>query len=250
MKDTERENESKEIMQFDKALEEYESGKYAGTEWCYIPDHDEDYRYVLWNKGENKEPEKTLIVVGVNPSKATPEELDRTVDKMFKIAQNNGYDSVMVLNLYPQRATDPEDMDEVKNDILYNENLKAFRWAFSKARDVWVAWGNIVNTRRYLQEAILDIFAGITYCGKNRGIEEAIRDWDRGLKKTGTRDLNWKKLGKITKKGHPRHPLYQKIDLELSYFDMDNYVDELKKRLVRKRAVKKRPAKKRVVKKI
>ena len=246
MKDSE--NEQKKIMPFDKALKEYESGKYAGSEWCYIPDHDENYRYVLWNKGENKEPKKTLIVVGVNPSKATPEELDRTVDTMFKIARNNGYDSVMVLNIYPQRATDPKNIDEVKNDILYNENLKAFRWAFSKACDVWVTWGNIVDTRRYLQEAILDIVTGIVDCGKNRGTEDVIRDWNIDPERT-TRNLKWKKIGELTKKGHPRHPLYQKIDLQFSDFNMDIYVEELKKRLIRKRATKKRQGKKSVVKK-
>ena len=52
--------------------------------WEYIGD-DEKVRYVLGQLGQNN-----LLVIGVNPSTATPGKPDKTIKKVMKITADNG----------------------------------------------------------------------------------------------------------------------------------------------------------------
>ena len=40
-------------------------------------------------------------------------------------------------------------------------------------------------------------------------------------------DAEWLCAGKISKKGHPHHPLYLKKDEEVRAFDIDAYLEKL-----------------------
>ena len=48
-----------------------------------------------------------------------------------RIALGNGYDSFIMFNVYAQRATKPDDMDDELNDALHRENMKAFEYILS-----------------------------------------------------------------------------------------------------------------------
>ena len=72
--------------------------------WEYIGD--DEVRYVLGQPGKNN-----LLVIGVNPSTATPDEPDPTIKKVMKITEDNGYDGWIMVNLYPQRSTNPKGME-------------------------------------------------------------------------------------------------------------------------------------------
>jgi hypothetical protein len=81
-------------------------------EWIYEKNYDNTARFVLGTKGNNP-----LVCFGVNPSIATPEQLDNTIRSIQRISFNNGFDSWIMLNIYPQRATKPNDL----HHIFYNE---------------------------------------------------------------------------------------------------------------------------------
>ena len=80
-------------------------------QWLYSNNANNTCRYVLGTSGS-----RPLICIGVNPSTAEPDNLDNTLKSVARIASQNGYDSWIMLNLYPQRATNPNDMDKIYNE--------------------------------------------------------------------------------------------------------------------------------------
>lgn len=70
-----------------------------------------DVRYVL---GEQFDTDKrnVLICIGINPSMAMPNFLDPTLRRVQDYAKRSGeYGAWYMLNVYPQRATNPNNMD-------------------------------------------------------------------------------------------------------------------------------------------
>ena len=167
--------------------------------WLYVPPFYEEYRYVLGTRGE-----RPLICVGLNPSTAAPGRLDNTLKSVQRVALHNGYDSFLMMNLYPQRATRPGDMDRAVSDFLHRENLKAFAYLLGRTRTVWAAWGAVVETRGYLRHCVKDFVALGTRLG-----------------------ARWVTAGRRSKAGHPHHPLYLRKDSLLEDFDAAGYVDSL-----------------------
>ena len=176
--------------------EEYDIGK-----WLYAPNFYSEYRYILGTRGE-----KPLICVGINPSTAKPGDLDNTLKSVERIALGNGFDSFIMFNVYAQRATNPDDMEEKCNHQLHRENMEAFCYALSlsNAPAVWAAWGTIIEKRDYLPQCLKDMLeAGERYGAK------------------------WYCAGAISKKGHPHHPLYLRKDEKLKTFDVSAYLQNL-----------------------
>ena len=83
------------------------AGEYAGGVWYYEPHTYQSYRYVLGRVGKHP-----LVCIGINPSTAQPGALDPTLKSVERLANANGFDSWIMFNVYPQRATDPNDMDK------------------------------------------------------------------------------------------------------------------------------------------
>ena len=79
-----------------------EAGEYAGGIWYYEPHTYQSYRYVLGRVGKHP-----LVCIGINPSTAQPGALDPTLKSVERLAAANGFDSWIMFNVYPQRATDP-----------------------------------------------------------------------------------------------------------------------------------------------
>ena len=89
--------------------------------WLYENNEDNSARFVL---GQVFNPiGKTLLCFGINPSTACPENLDNTIRKIISIGNYNGYENWIMLNVYPQRATNPEDMHLERDEALSKENL-------------------------------------------------------------------------------------------------------------------------------
>ena len=86
--------------------------------WIYERDDQNLNRYALGQVFD--ENGKTLICFGINPSTACPDSLDNTINKIIKIAHFNGYDNWIMLNIYPQRATNP-DKENYKNQALFQQ---------------------------------------------------------------------------------------------------------------------------------
>lgn len=174
-----------------------EEKAYSKDDWIYVPDYYCEHREVLGTIGSNP-----LIVIGVNPSTAEPNNLDPTLKSVERIATSNGYDSFMMFNLYPQRATNPNDMDLTCNAVYRDLNNATFENYIKGIQHpiVWCSWGNLIDKRYYLKECLND------------------------LVKIGNRyNVTWMCAGPISKRGNPHHPLYLKSNEQLQPFDMEAY---------------------------
>ena len=174
---------------------------YDIDEWLYAPNFYSEYRYILGTRGK-----KPLICIGINPSTAQPGDLDNTLKSVERIAVSNGYDSFIMFNVYAQRATDPDAMEKTCNLSLHRENLEAFRYvlSISKQPAVWAAWGTIIEKREYLPRCLEDMLRA----GQEYGAQ-------------------WFCAGKVSKKGHPHHPLYLRKDEKLRLFDVAAYLENI-----------------------
>lgn len=137
-------------------------------------------RYVL-----KKEGQKMLVVIGVNPSKATENISDPTMTKIIGFAKYNGFDGFIMLNLYPQRCTNPNGLDKEINTEMHNENLKYIASEISNIESphVLLAFGNAIETRQYLKKCLSEIISLFTL-----------------------KNPQWLQIGTLTKRGNPRHP--------------------------------------------
>lgn len=192
--------EALQLEPFEPALEEAlrPSDNYDVAQWLYVPNTYSEYRYILGTRGV-----KPLICMGINPSTAAPNALDPTLKSVERIAHANGYDSFLMFNVYAQRATRPDDMECVCNQMLHEENRKAFRYLLSLSPQpaIWAAWGNIILKRDYLMDCVRDFLAD----GRDAGAA-------------------WYTAGPLLKSGHPHHPLYLRRDTQLLAFDIDAYL--------------------------
>ena len=192
-----------ELVTFREALESANtpSNEYDIVKWLYAPNFYSEYRYILGTRGKNP-----LICIGINPSTAKPDDLDNTLKSVERIAQGNGFVSIIMFNVYAQRATDPDAMEKECNLLLHKENLEAFRYvlSISEKPSVWAAWGAIIEKRTYLPDCVRDMLL----LGEEYG-------------------ASWYCAGAITKKGHPHHPLYLRKDEKIKPFDVKAYLDKL-----------------------
>ena len=150
------------------------------------PKEHTDVRYALVQKGK-----KMLFIVGLNPSRADEKKPDPTMRKVVSIAEHNGYDGFVMINLYPLRATKPKNLPKECNLELHKQNL-AYIEKYLSGRDqvdVWLAYGNNANRRPYLLSCLKDI----------------VRVFE-------PHHPQWLYINALTSKGYPRHPLYQKVD--------------------------------------
>ena len=192
-----------ELVTFAQALEAANTPNpdYDIDRWLYAPNFYSEYRYILGTRGKNP-----LICIGINPSTAKPDDLDNTLKSVERIALGNGFDSFIMFNVYAQRATDPDAMEKTCNLQLHKENLEAFRYvlSISERPAVWAAWGTIIEKRDYLPACVKDmVAAGLEY------------------------GAGWYCAGKVSKKGHPHHPLYLRKDERIKPFDIESYLQGL-----------------------
>jgi hypothetical protein len=192
-----------QVLSFEEALTEAnkQQDEYEVEKWLYVPPFYSEYRYILGTRGKNP-----LICIGINPSTAKPGDLDNTLKSVERIALGNGFDSFIMFNVYAQRATDPDHMEETCNWELHRQNMEAFRYVLSISENpgVWAAWGTIIEKRPYLRQCLLDMLEiGDAY------------------------GANWYCAGKVSKKGHPHHPLYLRKDEKIRPFDTETYLYSL-----------------------
>ena len=162
-----------------KTLPALQAGEYAGGLWYYEPHVYMPYRYVLGRPGH-----RPLVCIGINPSTAQPGALDPTVKSVERLAASNGFDSWIMFNVYPQRATDPNDMDLVPDRALCDENLRWLAAVLAQTQPtMWAAWGTLIEKRAYLPGLMREMVA-----------------------LTREKDIPWVTIGKRSKKGHPPPP--------------------------------------------
>ena len=156
---------------------------------------DDTERFILGESGANP-----IICFGINPSTANDEKDDPTISKIRKIASENNCDGWIMLNLYPQRATNPNDMHTKADNDLNIKNYKAIRSVFNIYPNALTlaSWGNAIEKRKYLKDCLKEILAIAP-------------------------DRKWVCRGKLTVKGNPRHQLYVPNNTKLQdlYFSFE-----------------------------
>ena len=151
------------------------------TDWIYATNATDTARYVLGTVGE-----RPLVCVGVNPSTGQPGEYNGTLRAAQRMAQRHGFDSWVMINLYPQRTVDPNRLHRRWIKAWHQENLAAIAEVLGQGSPtLWAAWGTLIAKRPYLLRCLQDIAS----------LPQA-------------QGLPWITLGQRSKQGHPHHPLY------------------------------------------
>lgn len=147
-----------------------------------IMDETGNYRYSLWRSWDERKPRVTFIML--NPGTADETYDDLTITRCINFAKKWGFGTLEVVNLFAHRATDFDELMEV-NDPVGEKNNEYIMEAVEKADKIVLAWGR--------QGAY-----------KNRDIEvlQLLTEYD-----LYAIDLS--------KRGHPRHPLYLNTHLDL-----------------------------------
>lgn len=189
-----------ELLPFQEALDQALTPKedYDVNRWLYVPPFYCEYRYILATRGK-----RPLICVGINPSTAAPDDLDNTLKSVERVALHNGFDSFVMFNVYPQRATDPNDMDRTPDRALCDENLRWLAAVLAQTDPtMWAAWGTLIEKRPYLPALMREMVA-----------------------LTREKGAPWVTFGRRSKAGHPHHPLYLRKDAVPEPFDVEKYLD-------------------------
>ncbi len=143
---------------------------------------DRKYRYWLLREWDKSLP--VVAFIGLNPSIADETTDDPTIRKCVKYAKAWGFGSLLMLNLYAYRATDPDELWKARD----------------RGRDIV---GIYKNGAIHLLEYLFTF--GVTRC---------IAAWGKGKQQKRGEELRWKisnlECLKQNNDGSPSHPLYQR----------------------------------------
>ena len=123
------------------------------------------FRYSLYIPFKNLTTNNALVVILKNPSSASSNYCDNTISKVCNVAYNNGYSGVIILNLFPIRATFAHQVITFYGSSNYNfimeKNLNLIKQTCAN-RDVIFAWGtNTIGGNRiypnYYNNAIINV---------------------------------------------------------------------------------------------
>ncbi|WP_339064472.1 metallophosphoesterase [Fusobacterium animalis] len=171
-----------------------------------------------------------LICFGINPSNAkivdNKLQTDKTIKKIRYIADmEKKYDGWIMLNLYAQVTSEPNNLDKVFNNNLHSKNIDEIEKILNRFpnSDILACWGNLIEKRRYLK-----------YCLKGLKIDNNIADYNfpdeikdiKGIISL-TKNRKWFYRGMITKKGHPNHQVRTKNSARLEKFNIKKYIKNL-----------------------
>lgn len=159
----------------------YEPDYIIPTEYC-------SHRFVLGKIGNNP-----LVAICMNPSAARETSSDQTINRIINISRVLGMDGWMVFNIYPERATDANKMDDFDQDLA-DENIQEIKKYLveNSIKEVWGAWGNdknleaLIKGKQQLQAMLTNIGVKVYY------------------------------FGTLTKSGNPRHPLQRQEKWDFS----------------------------------
>ena len=147
---------------------------------CFPPD-DKKIRLLLKKNGK-----KPLLVLGLNPSTADEKNPDATIRKIMGFAERWGYDSFIMINVYPLRCTLPSDLPKEFDEDLHIQNYRIIEEVVSSLEDteVLVCYGDNITIQPYLE-----------FCKSE--ILKMFSDYSK---------LKLVRISDLTIKGNPRHP--------------------------------------------
>jgi len=148
---------------------------------------DRKYRYALWRIWDNSKP--LVMFIGLNPSTANETDNDPTIKSVCRIAKNNGFGGVYMMNCFPLVSTNPSALDEIVytplHDYAVSKNNAWLNKAGKLCKEIVFAWGS---------------FGVVIMSGRNADLMEMFPQ---------------AKALSINKNGSPKHPLYCKSNTQL-----------------------------------
>jgi hypothetical protein len=159
---------------------------------------DNKSRFTLGTIGKNP-----LCVIGLNPSTADEQFPDLTIKKVMTFAEQAGFDSFIMFNLYAQRTPYPDQVHEKLDNSLHKENIDKIVATLSKQKNpsILAGWGQTIKVKPFFINCLTDIFNA-----------------------TQKQKINWLKIGELTKSNHPRHPSRAPYKFGLTKFDINSYI--------------------------
>jgi len=157
-----------------------------------------NFRYVLWRTWNDKK--KKVSFIGLNPSTATADINDPTVTRCINYAKAWGYGGMFMLNLFAFRATQPANMksgrrfdhaEVITDDPVGEENDLAIMVYHEAAKITVACWGTHGS-----------------YLGRDEHVLELPSLRRFGGKQSGNKLRDELHCMRVTKGGHPSHPLY------------------------------------------
>lgn len=153
------------------------------------------FRYRLGRRW-NSDP--ALLFIMLNPSTADAEVDDRTIKRCINFAFAHGFGAIEVVNLFAFRTAYPKELRAADYPVGPDNDTYILE-ALDEAKDVCLAWGTAgAETRRPAE--VLQLLRGM-------GVQP--------------------KCLRITKSGHPEHPLYLPGELRLKPFTLQAIDDAL-----------------------
>lgn len=109
------------------------------TESGAVFDPSGNYRYLLWRTWQADAPRLTFVML--NPSTADADRSDPTIRRCLQFAQDWGYGSLRVVNLFGFKATHPRLLQQA-TDPIGSDNDRHLLAAVQQADRAIIAWGN------------------------------------------------------------------------------------------------------------
>ena len=162
------------------------------------------YRWIL--KRDLLRGKKTVIFIGLNPSKANSVNNDKTLIRIINFCSRWNYRNLYVINLFGLISKSPSQLSKNKNPIGSNNDLITLKalefWSENINCDLWLGWGDKgqLNRRDRVVMKLIKNLSNLHQCEKNL----SNRVFSMG----------------VSKKGNPRHPLYMPKESLLSPFDL------------------------------
>ena len=150
------------------------------------------YRWIL--KRELLCGHKTIVFIGLNPSKANSRSNDRTLKRIINFCYRWNYKKIYIVNLFGLISKSPSRLSKTKDPIGGNNDLITLItlqfWRQNINCDLWLGWGD----KGQLNGRNLEVLKII------KNLSDLRSDENNYCKRILS-------LG-LTKRGNPRHPLY------------------------------------------
>ena len=160
------------------------------------------YRWIL--KRELISGKKSLVFIGLNPSKANLVNNDRTLTRIINFSSKWNYKNIYVINLFGLISKFPYQLTKSKDPVGNNNDLITLKvlefWRKNINCDLWLGWGD--KGQLHMRDRV------VLRLIKN------LSNMDPNDNNNSKRVLS---LG-FSKKGNPRHPLYMSNESFLKPF--------------------------------
>ena len=149
---------------------------------------------------------KTVVFIGLNPSKANSSNNDRTLTRIINFCSRWNYKNIYIINLFGLISKSPIQLSKSNKPIGGNNDLIILKslefWLEDSNCDLWLGWGDKGQLK-----------------GRDRKVLKLIKKFSNSKSNENSYSKRVLSLG-LSKKGNPLHPLYMPNRSFLRKFDL------------------------------